>query len=88
MEVNTLITSTKSNLSVIALSETCLNESNPNLFQIQGYSFYSLERPAHKRGGGIGLYISDSFNCHMIDDFPVLNENFECLMIKASQVVN
>ena len=47
--------------SVVAVSETWLHKSNPDLFNIPGYHFISNSRE-HKLGGGVGLYIQSDMN--------------------------
>lgn len=41
--------------SIIALSETWLKKSHPNLCQLNNYSFISQERE-NRRGGGVGFF--------------------------------
>ena len=47
--------------SVVAVSETWLHKSNPDLFNIPGYHFISNSRE-HKLGGVFGLYIQSDMN--------------------------
>ena len=47
--------------SVIGISETWLNNSNDDIFNIPGYKFISNNR-RHKHGGGVGLFIKEDLN--------------------------
>jgi hypothetical protein len=46
--------------SVIALSETWLNDSFSDSFHIPGYNFVAKSRK-HRIGGGVGIFIKSSF---------------------------
>ena len=47
--------------SVVAVSETWLHKSNPDLLNIPGHHFISNSR-GHKLGGGVGLYVQSDMN--------------------------
>ena len=53
--------------SVVAVSETWLHKSNPDLFNIPGYHFTSNSRE-HKLGGRVGLYIQSDMNLKLRND--------------------
>lgn len=53
-----LINSFKIPFQVIGLTETWLNDTNDDLFEIEDYSFVNVNRHS-KNGGGIGIYISN-----------------------------
>lgn len=47
--------------SIIALSETCLNDFNANSYSIAGYQpFISNHRKDNSSHGGVGLYVKDN----------------------------
>ena len=53
--------------SVMALTETWLNETDGDNYNIEGYNFIQRKRE-HKSGGGIALYIKDNLNAVIRDD--------------------
>ena len=53
--------------SVIGISETWLNNSNDDIFNIPGYKFISNNRQ-HKHGDGVGLFINDDLNFKLRSD--------------------
>ena len=53
--------------SVIALSETWLKSSSPDVFQLPGYQLITRNR-LHRVGGGVALYIHSSIHFIIRDD--------------------
>ena len=53
--------------SIHGISETWLDNSNDDIFNIPGYKFISNNRQ-HKRGGGVGLFIKDDLNFKLRSD--------------------
>ena len=67
---------------VIGLTETWLNESNADVFQLDGYDFYHRNRVA-KHGGGVAFFIKSIINYTIIEQLTVDVENvFECITVK------
>ena len=85
LQINTLILSVKHKLSIIAVTETWLNERNQNMYQIPGYTFFSLVRQVKKRGGGVGFYVKDTLNCSIKSGLSCSNTNIEILVIEVSK---
>uniref|UniRef100_A0A3B5QVU5 Reverse transcriptase domain-containing protein n=1 Tax=Xiphophorus maculatus TaxID=8083 RepID=A0A3B5QVU5_XIPMA len=52
--------------SIIAVSETWLNEENKNNFQINGYELHYVNRSS-KRGGGVALFADSEIRCKIKD---------------------
>ena len=49
--------------SIISISETWLKSNDPtSFFSLQGYTFISKPRKNNKRGGGVGLYVSNTLS--------------------------
>ena len=65
-----LVNSARSAPSVIAVSETWLQEGDDIYYNLQGYKFIALSRK-HKRGGGVGLYVSNKFS--LISQLDIMN---------------
>ena len=67
---------------VIGLTETWLNESNADVFHLEGYDFCHKNRVA-KHGGGVAFFIKSIINYTIIELLTVDVENvFECLTVK------
>ena len=73
------------NVDCIGLSETWLKgNEETNIYNMSGYTLLS-KTISHKRGGGVGLYISDRLNYKIRDDLIAVTEEcpFEWLFIEA-----
>ena len=67
---------------VIGLTETWLNESNADVFQLEGYDLCNKNRVA-KHGGGVAFFIRSINNYTIIEQLTVDVENvFECITVK------
>ena len=64
--------------SVIGFSECWLNVDNANLFDLPGYTMYSLQRSS-RRGGGVALCVSSLFtSCILREDLCFIDETGSC----------
>ena len=73
------------NVDCIGLTETWLKgNEETNIYNMSGYTLLSKTR-SHKRGWGVGLYISDRLNYKTRDDLIAVTEEcpFEWLFIEA-----
>ena len=80
-ELETLLYTSNTNFSVIAVSETWLTAANDDLFNLSNYSFFSSSRSSDRRGGGIGLYISTQFSATKCTDLITTNTSLECIFV-------
>ena len=64
---------------VILLSETWLTPFSPDIV-IPGYSFYHKCR-LNKRGGGVGILVSQKIRCKLCSDFTSSMSENECLTL-------
>ena len=62
------------NFDVIYFSETRLDRNKTNNYIIPGYTSYCVSRE-HKRGGGVALYVKDSFKQTQLDKISFSIEN-------------
>ena len=69
-------------LSAIMVTETWLSESLQDVFNIQGYHFFSKPR-CNKSGGGVGIYVNASFECTTRLDLCYMNESIESIFIEC-----
>ena len=69
-----LINSFKIPFQVIGLTETWLNDTNDDLFEIEDYSFVNVNRYS-KNGGGVGIYISDQLKYKLRPDLILNYQN-------------
>ena len=64
------------------MTETWLNESNSDVFQLEGYDLCHKNRVA-KHGGGVALFIKSIIYYTIIEQLTVDAENvFECLTVR------
>lgn len=56
--------------SIIAVSETWLNDENKNNFQINGYELHWVNRSS-KRGGGVALFANTEIRCKIKDTMSI-----------------
>ena len=63
----------------VLLSETWLTPFSPD-FAIPGYSFYHKCRSS-KRGGGVGILVSQKIRCKLHSDFTLSMIENECLTL-------
>jgi hypothetical protein len=76
---------------VIMLSETWIKQENTNTkinhLKLEGYKFISSPRPTSCKGGGVGMFISEHLNFHVIHKFSKhLPSDFEHILIEVTAV--
>ena len=72
---------TKQPFSIIGLTETWLSSDSNQPFALDGYDFIVNNRP-NRAGGGVALYVSQSFEFIIRDDLNSMNNNVESLFIE------
>ena len=70
--------------SAIAITETWLNETSAQLYQLNGYTFYSACRSNGKTGGGVGIYANKKYNVSSSVEYSIFNDNFESIFLRVS----
>ena len=70
-----------SRVTVAMLVETWLNKQNTNRIKIPGYQFIGSHRK-NKKGGGVGVLISQELQCRKRADLCLNVPNFESLTIE------
>ena len=75
------IRSIPSNLTKLIqyLSETWLNETNKDVYNLDGYNHIPLVRP-DRIHGGVSLFISDLISYRILNEISIVNTDIECLM--------
>src|SRR5437870_790750 len=76
-EIENHVINSKVNYSVIVVTETWLNEINQDIFQIEGYKFFSKHRNGAKSGGGVGIYVNNCFDTKVRHDLSISAEYLE-----------
>ncbi len=80
----------RSNLSVLGLSETNLNEHcDDSQYQIEGYSFLRMDRADHTirvSGGGVGVYIREDIIYETVEDLTISDRDLETLGVRLKLV--
>ena len=73
--------------SVIAVSETWTSNDSMSLLNIPGYNSTSKKRTSG-RGGGVALFVPNSFKFTARDDLSVFsNDNFESMFIDLTNTI-
>ena len=70
---------------IFTLSETWLDSTvDSRVMQIPGFQFFRQDRGDHKSGGGLGIFIRDTFEVSCFEELStVSNDNFQQLWIKV-----
>ena len=64
---------------IIGLSETWLNETNKDVYNLDGCNHIPLVRP-DRIHGGVSLFISASISYRILKEISIVNKDIECLM--------
>ena len=79
----------KIKLAVIALCETNINESEKDLYRLEGYeSHYQTKISGKHKGSGLGLYINKEFIFEELPKLCITTVHIEALFIKISNTKN
>ncbi len=71
--------------SVIAIAETNTDVEQKNLYHIPNYtSFYQTTIEDKTKGTGVALYVNNSFNAEILEEFSYCTIDFESLFVKLS----
>lgn len=67
----------------------CLQELwqiiDPDLFDLDGYQPLKLNTRSNIRGGGVGIFVKNKFNCKTLDQLSIFNERiFESIFVEVS----
>ena len=79
-----LLHSISSPLSALAVTETWLTEAVQDVYAIEGYNFFTKSR-TDKIGGGVGLFVNNSFDCKIRSDLNRMTPYLECLFLECRQ---
>ena len=72
-------------VSAIAVTETWLNPTVDDLYNIPGYHFYSQPRTC-RRGGGVGIFLLDIYSAKIRTDLCTNSDTIECIFIELPLV--
>ena len=70
------------NFDIIGLSETWLNDSNKDVYWLDGYNHVSLVRP-DRIHGGVSLFISALIFYRILNEISIVNKDIECLFVES-----
>ena len=59
---------------IIGLTETWLNDTNDDIFELDNYDFVNANRTS-RNGGGVGIYIIKDMNFKLRRDLNINDEN-------------
>ena len=81
-KIQEYIRSFKHTFSVIALSETWLDEDRGVDFCMEGYELHHCSR-RDKRGGGVALFVTTDFKCRIVECMTTaITDLFECVTVE------
>ena len=83
--IRLLLSTIKYPLTAFAISETWLNNTQSDVYNIPGYNFVSQPRSA-KIGGGVGIYVDSRLDFKTRSDISRLSSHIECLFIEIKQL--
>lgn len=69
--------------SIIAFTETWLQEHTPHCFDFSGYNFVYSNR-IQKKGGGVAMLVRDCFEFKTRDDLKMCNDKIESIFIEIN----
>ena len=83
IELKTLLNDIKndSRVDIAMLVETWLNKNNDKRLKIPGYQFFGFHRK-QKRGGGVGILVSQELQCRTRKDLCLNVPNFEPITLE------
>lgn len=67
-------------ITALAISETWLTPATKDIYQMPGYRFVSSVR-VNKFGGGVGIFINDSYDYILRPDLSIMDACIECLFV-------
>ena len=82
-QLHNLVNELRFNSAVIAISETWLKDVPSSLFSIERFTLLTNNR-TKKRGGGVGLYVTDNLESSMIDELSVMSDELESIFIEIT----
>ena len=82
--LNDILTTFKEMPSIIAISETKLNENNISNISIPGYQFLSKHSPTN--AGGVGIYIKDNIQVIRRQDFEFDFDGVETCFLEVPRI--
>src|SRR5271165_4564362 len=65
----------------IAITETWLNSSTDDLYNLPDYKFVSQPRQ-HKSGGGVGIFVNSTFDYNICEKLCINSSIIECIFIE------
>jgi len=69
---------------ILALSETWLKPLNAECYGMEGYTHEFMTRN-NRPGGGVSLYITDTWNYKIREDFSIITNEYEMLWIELDK---
>ena len=67
---------------ILVLSETWLSPENSDLSGLSGFkSFHTVRETT--RGGGISIFVNNTFPCTKVDEFSFVDETIECCTVRV-----
>ena len=80
-QLHNLVNELRFTSAVIAISETWLKDIPSSLFSIERFTLLTNNR-TKKRGGGVGLYVTDNLESSMIEELSLMSDELESIFIE------
>ena len=71
-------------ITAIGISETWLNSTGDNSFDINGYKFVSNPR-LNRPGGGVGIFVNCCYDFHICSNLTLMKDHIESIFIEIKQ---
>ena len=78
----TFLSELKYNFDIMCLTESWLSDSTIQLYHLSGYAAFHSLRPNNQHGGGISVYVSDSFEANVLSVQSVCAAQIETLFLE------
>ena len=70
---------------IMCFTESWLKDSNKCIYNMEGYNDFHNLRNNDRRGGGISVYVSNSYNTKLISKCTIIEKYIETLFIEISE---
>ena len=82
-DLTAVLSSLDKTFDVICITETWLNVGTAELISIDNYIFFNIYR-SDRRGGGVGIFVHNKFNCRLLDEISYCRSFIECIFLEIT----
>ena len=84
-ELISLISLVNFSFDAICISESWLNSNTKDLISIPGYNAFHSLRPIGKRGGGVSIFVKESYHVKIVDNVTCNTNIIESLFLQLTR---